>query len=225
MALVTIPNRPIGSDARSIAQMLANFDAVTDQVNGNVDGNNLSLGTRQALGVSDTTAVRRGSSVITASEAPTTSWAVLATPDRVSNIVLPSAGLIKVSYVAFANKTVGTGSNLFAMLVKLNTSQPYGQAGGGMSTLFGRLAISSGLAASRHLIIATSGAAEDGILVTDVGGVGTPTDAQTNGRLVGGFVSIAVNAGTYTVEAQWQRDTATTVSIFARRLYVEAVAF
>lgn len=225
MALATIPNRPIGSDARSIAAMLANFDAITGQLNGNVDGNNLSLGTRQALGVSDTTAIRRGSSIIMTSEAPTTSLAVLATPDRVSNIVLASAGLIKVSYVAFGNKTVGTGANLYNMEFRLNALQPYGQAGGGMSTQFGKFAISSGTAAPRHHIIATSGGAEDGMLITDVGAVGTPTDSPVNGRVVGAFVPVTVPAGTYTVEVRWQRDAATTVGIFARRLYVEAVAF
>jgi hypothetical protein len=37
MTLITIPNRPSGSTVRSIEQILADFDAITDVVNGGLD--------------------------------------------------------------------------------------------------------------------------------------------------------------------------------------------
>jgi hypothetical protein len=40
MAHATIPNRPLGSDPRSIADILANFDAITTQLNGNLGWEN-----------------------------------------------------------------------------------------------------------------------------------------------------------------------------------------
>lgn len=42
MSTITIPNRPAGTDVRSIEQILANFDAITNGVNGNLDTTNLS---------------------------------------------------------------------------------------------------------------------------------------------------------------------------------------
>lgn len=42
MTLITIPNRPAGTDVRSIEQILANFDAITEAVNGNIDYTNLA---------------------------------------------------------------------------------------------------------------------------------------------------------------------------------------
>lgn len=38
MTVVNIPNRPIGSEDRSIAAILADFDAITNVVNGQIDG-------------------------------------------------------------------------------------------------------------------------------------------------------------------------------------------
>lgn len=42
MTAVTIPNRPVGTDARAIALILADFDAITTVVNGQLDHNNLA---------------------------------------------------------------------------------------------------------------------------------------------------------------------------------------
>lgn len=44
MAIVTIPNRPAGTDVRSIAAILANFDAITTDYNGNIDATNIKDG-------------------------------------------------------------------------------------------------------------------------------------------------------------------------------------
>jgi hypothetical protein len=42
MGLVTIPNRPAGTDVRSIEQILADFDAIlTGAVNGHIDATNM----------------------------------------------------------------------------------------------------------------------------------------------------------------------------------------
>src|ERR1700690_2359304 len=44
MTLITIPNRPSGSSVRSIEQILADFDAITAVVNGNLDISNFPAG-------------------------------------------------------------------------------------------------------------------------------------------------------------------------------------
>lgn len=44
MTTIVIPNRPAGGDARSIASLLANFDAITSVVNGNIDSANIASG-------------------------------------------------------------------------------------------------------------------------------------------------------------------------------------
>lgn len=40
MTVAVIPNRPLGSEARSITAILANFDAITKVINGEIDGTN-----------------------------------------------------------------------------------------------------------------------------------------------------------------------------------------
>src|ERR1044072_5259201 len=48
MGSVTIPNRPSGSDTRSIAALIANFDAITDEYNDNIDATNLAVACKPA---------------------------------------------------------------------------------------------------------------------------------------------------------------------------------
>ncbi len=50
MAAITIPNRPLGSDTRVIAQILADFDAILAQANGNLESS-----TNVKVGVSGST--------------------------------------------------------------------------------------------------------------------------------------------------------------------------
>jgi microcystin-dependent protein len=49
MTFVTIPNRPLGSDTRSIEMILADFDAVTAVINGQLDQTNFSNSGQQGL--------------------------------------------------------------------------------------------------------------------------------------------------------------------------------
>jgi hypothetical protein len=42
MTFVTIPNRPLGTDTRSIEMLLADFDAITSTINGGLDAGNMS---------------------------------------------------------------------------------------------------------------------------------------------------------------------------------------
>jgi hypothetical protein len=48
-APVTIPNRPAGTDTRSIAAILADFDAVLNELNGNIDNTHVKVGAAIAL--------------------------------------------------------------------------------------------------------------------------------------------------------------------------------
>lgn len=111
MAQVTIPNRPLGSDTRSIAAMLANFDAITAQFNGSTDGDNLAQAVREAAGINKTGSIRRGKSIIATEESRTNvAYGLLTTPDRVQNVVLPTDGLICVAYHALVKESVSSAA-------------------------------------------------------------------------------------------------------------------
>src|SRR5258707_1268779 len=45
MGFITIPNRPAGNDFKSIEAILADFDAIINVVNGNLDATNMFAGT------------------------------------------------------------------------------------------------------------------------------------------------------------------------------------
>jgi microcystin-dependent protein len=50
MTFVSIPNRPLGTDVRSIEMILADFDAITSVINGGLDQSNMSsLGQQSGL--------------------------------------------------------------------------------------------------------------------------------------------------------------------------------
>jgi hypothetical protein len=108
MATATIPNRPAGTDARSIAQILANFDVITTQLNGNVDGDNLSSATRIALGVDSAGVERRGKSIIATTGTRTNAayGALSDGPDQVSSIVVPADGQLWIQYEALWSESV-----------------------------------------------------------------------------------------------------------------------
>lgn len=81
--------------------------AIVNAINGGLDKDNLLdggitsdklvLAALQALGINSTGVVRRGKSIVATIEARTnTAYGLMATPDRVSGIVLPTDGLIVV---------------------------------------------------------------------------------------------------------------------------------
>jgi microcystin-dependent protein len=49
MTNVTIPNRPLGTDTRSIEMILADFDAITSVINGQLDSGNMSPTGQQSM--------------------------------------------------------------------------------------------------------------------------------------------------------------------------------
>lgn len=213
MTSVNLPNRPIGTDARSIAAILANFDAVLAAVNGGIDGDNLVSTVAQQLGLSSSSVVRRGKSIVNTAESVTGSpHAVLATPDRVSNIVVPSGGLLLVSFWAQIVSSSATGT----ARIYLNNnpvSNVNGPADGQVNS-----SIANG-------ILVTSPAPNwAGLGGLSLYGDSTVSDDLTNGHPVGEFLPIVVNPGTYTVEMRYEK-TAGTVTLSNRKLYVKAEAF
>lgn len=104
----TIPNRPSGGDARSVSPILANFDAVLAALNsfdgGNIQASSLpsgGLADAARLGLTDGGTTRRGKSIIATEESRVNAaFGYLPTPDRVQSVVLPTDGLIVVSYSA-----------------------------------------------------------------------------------------------------------------------------
>lgn len=152
MPTVTIPNRPVGSDVRSIAAILANFDAITSVINGGLDGTNIS---DSSIGVSKTgtgssglaegsfsayrnaalTISRGGVILFDVEEWDISSWYNPATgrytPQR--------AGYYRVSAQTMLNQALPDGDYIYAQLLKNGTEHRRGQTSmqGGSFTSIG----------------------------------------------------------------------------------------
>jgi hypothetical protein len=136
----TIPNRPVGSAVRNIGDIISDFDAVLAALN-NFDGGNVQPGTisgeklsdsvGQATGVSSLTDTRRGKSLVTAGAtsgfAPTT-WQTAPNPCKVSNLKVPSSGLLRVAARCRVFKSSGPVGASIAVglgIVPTGTVVPY----------------------------------------------------------------------------------------------------
>lgn len=224
MTSVNLPNRPIGTDARSIAAILANFDAVLAAVNGGIDGDNLAPSVARAVGVSDSSVVRRGSALIAASESITnSSFATLATPDQVANIVVPTNGILLVSYWARVEKTAGASGDGCSVGVYLGNN-PVRDIDGHSSAQMSTGTVCSGSSANvAKVFTGTNPSVGYGALLNFQNSA--VVDDTTNGHVIGMFVPIIVAPGTYTVNVKYQKIGSPTMAAANRRLYVEAKSY
>lgn len=221
---MTVPTDPFtfndgGSQVASGVQVNSRFAPLYAALNGALDVDNLLAAVKDKLGLSDATTVRRGKSIIVASEARTNvAYGLLTTPDQVSNVVLPQDGLILVTFQAIWNNTISSAGRA---AIFLNGVQ---------------LAI--GKSASVPVVQEATGGVggADAPLCSTVSGLlsgdstGTQSTEVTTGQLValsgniGGACAIFAAAGTYNVSVQF-RATSGTVNVQRRKLWVEARAF
>lgn len=225
MPLATLPKTITPGTPENASDVQSNDAALLAALNGQLDGDNLTAAAARAAGISDSTNIRRGSSIIATGETITNAaYATLTTPDRVSSVVVPSSGLVSISFWAAIAKAVGTAGDTISAAVFLGANQVMNITGGAvMSTgVFG-----SGISAGGNGILFTG-------VTTPALGPGVPdmnvyvaagTDDTVNGHPVGGFVWLRVAPGTYTVEVRYKRTGTATFTASNRLLYVEAKSY
>lgn len=164
--------------------------------------------------------VRRGKSIIATQETTTSAtYTTLTTPDQVSNVVLPTDGLIVVGFQAYA-KTDVNASGRAAIFLGANQLKGPGTVPAVVETP----AFSSG-ANDWSVVVSTS----VGLTRDSTGSVTSPAVVTTGmvlppPLLGGGLCSIWAAAGTYTVSVQWKTSSGT-LTAKERRLWVWTMGF
>jgi hypothetical protein len=203
---------------------------IQNWANGGIDTNNLhptragitaaqlASAIADASGINDGTTVRRGKSIIATEETRTnTAYGTLPTPDRVQSVVLPTDGLLRISYQAlWRNSVASTG--LAAVFV--GATQPSVATGVGAPVVQAAFGASTAFWAT--LASTPGGLSGVDAKVADESQVGT----QIVGTSIaaGGWFEIFAPAGTYNVTVQFKSSSGT-VSVKQRKLWVEAVAY
>jgi hypothetical protein len=224
---VQIPTAGIADGAITTPKLSASL--TTTPTDGSVTTAKLAAGAVTAdtladavrLGLTDSSSTRRGKSIIATSETRTnTVYGTMPTADQVSNIVLPTDGLIVIGYQAlWANSVVSTArAGLFIGANQLvigggNGTAPLAistEAGGGGDTSFDTLSSFGGgltcSAGSSDMTEATTGQV--------VGASGTNS----------GVAYVFAAAGTYTISVQFKSSSGT-VTVKNRHLWVWTIGF
>lgn len=216
---VTLPFTLTNGTSADADQVMADFNALRTAVN-DLDGDNLSAATAALLGLSQAGTVRGGKSVIATSETRTNgAYGVLTTPDRVSGVVLPTDGLLIVSYKALWKESVA-GSAYAAIFLGAVQLLPLENTGaGGVASNTGMISSGGASVANRFGTLRSS---PDRLLSSQttadaaVGATGQVADS--------GSIEIEAAAGTYDVSVQFGSSSGT-VTVKNRKLRVRALAF
>jgi hypothetical protein len=217
----SIPNRPSGSDVRSVGAIITDFDAVLAALN-SFDGGNLQANSVLAaaiadaarLGLTDGATVRRGKSIIATTESRTNvAYGTLATPDKVAGLVLPTDGLIFVSYQATWQESV-LGAARAAIFIGANQLKTW---------------LTGAAPAAQETQVANVGAATDTPLITIPQGLNSSGNAAytgdvTTGQSIGVTGPIKAAAGTYDISVQF-KSTSGSVTAKNRELRVWSMGF
>lgn len=220
---VTSPK--IAADAVGSSEIAASAVGTTELASAAVSRDKLDASTvADIAGVSTTSVVRRGKSIIDTEESRTnTAYGTLTTPDQVSNVVLPTDGLIALAFFArFKSSVNGAGSaSLFLegnRVIIGNSGVPNEAFTNMTDTYFGLHSYAAGLARGTGVgSLVTTGASVGGELVNlDL------TDGDNIGS--GGICYIFATAGTYTVSVRFKA-TSGSVTARERKLWVWTTGF
>lgn len=222
MASISFPFTLTAGQPENVNQLNSNLAAISAQVNGNIDNTNLASAESAILGLSQSGAVRRGKSIIATSEARTnTAYGLLTTPDRVSNLVLPTDGLIVIGFKAEWSESV-IGAARAALFIGSNQLK------------VGSSAASPGV---QETGARTGNANTFNLLTTYGSGLSTVdsntayTGDVTTGQVVGqsttgqaGPCFVFAAAGTYDITVQYKSSSGT-VTAKNRKLWVWTIGF
>lgn len=211
MSSLSLPWDEQGGQPQNINHVMENDEALRDKINGNLDADNLTPAEAAKLGLSAGTTIRRGKSIIATEEARTnTAYGLMATPDRVSGIVLPTDGLICVAYTALWKSSV-LNAGLAAIFVGAN-----------------QLRVPSSAVAVQEVIGTTANVYHNlytqGKGLSSQGSGTDMIDPATTGQILGtgdgtGPVAIFAAAGTYDVSVQFKASSGS-VTAKHRKLWV-----
>jgi hypothetical protein len=199
---------------------------------------------REKLGVSDTSLARRGSSIIPTEEGRTSStFGLLTHPDQVLDVVLPTDGLIFISYFAlWKESTVGQahaalfldgpgGLNQLAV-DSVESSTPsisaaealISGAAGTQDRYVPLVAYPGGLGSNDG---SSSNTPSNGASVLTTGQAVAAAVADSNSGLAkrGGLLAVFAGAGTYDVSVRFRATGGATVTAKERRLWVWTMGF
>lgn len=163
---------------------------------------------------------KRGKLNIATSESTSaTSYAYnnLATPDRITQVVVPADALLLIAYQAIWNNTVASNGRA---AIFIGANQIKGGIGTGAPTV-----MEATSASSTDDDVLTS--ALGGFGLESGGGAGAATEVTTgqalgiNGSRAGGFITVFAAAGTYDVSVQFKNNAAGTTTVSKRHLWVE----
>jgi hypothetical protein len=207
----------LAADSVGASEIAANSVGASEMADDAVGQEELTTALAEKLGVSESSTVRRGTSIITTEESRTnTAYDTLTTPDQVQDVVLPANGLIVVAYQALVKSSVNAagsialfiGSNQLKYRAPSLTLQSTGTVGTDAYA-----PISS---APQGLLVDTADSASDVTTGQAVASSGTAG--------YGGPCFIFAAAGTYTVSVQFKA-TSGSVTAKQRKLWVWTMAF
>lgn len=256
MTQINIPHRPNPGDPEDIGQILADFDAITNVVNSDLRDDNISAlaaiaaaklatAVKEAAGLNDGTTVRRGKSIIATEESRTNvAYGLLTTPDRVSSIVLPTGGLLRILFIAEAKESVA-GAGRAAIIVGDTLLRAASHAPHRVldDTMEQEASLQDVDAANTYNILTTfpgglvggssvvtgstsGGAGDNPRVVATVSASADPYVARAGAVDLdqGGFCIVEAAAGTYDVSVQFKSSSGS-VTVKNRKLWVEAIGF
>lgn len=203
-------------DALEAAPVQGNFESIRDVLNGDVDANNLSATTRQKMGLSDDSTVRRGSSIVATTEGTaSTSFTTLTTPDQVASVSVPSPGLLTVFFEA---QWLGDGNSQAAIFLNETQVQVIDATAGTIAVQ--KASHPGGGTPFYNVLYATAGG-----LATTSAGADVAADVTTGQALHSDGCRIRVAAGSYTVSIRFRNTTGAFTTIRSRDLYVKAEGY
>jgi hypothetical protein len=207
-------------DSTEDPKLASDMTTLQNWGNGNIDPADVKAAFAQSAGMNQAGQTVKGSSIIAASQSTgSTSFTTLGTPDQVTGIVLPSAGLIQVWYQATWQESVSSAASaaIFVGGNQLKTAgipSPVVQSAG----IGGTAAEPSPLATYGNGVISLGNINYTGDVTTGMAiGAGLSNQA-------GAPCNIFAAAGTYTISVQFKASSGT-VTVSNRRLYALALSF
>lgn len=229
MGTLSYPFTLVAGQPENVNQLNSNLAAVATVLNGSVDATNLASGAVDVaelattlaafLGVTQSGTVRRGKSIIATEEARTNvAYGTLTTPDQVSNVVLPTAGLLCVAFQGMWKESVN-GAARAAVFLSANQLKY-----SGVSTAPAVVETANNANANIYESLGsyTLGLQGNGVATDYTGDV--TTGQIVGAATVGGFMTIQAAAGTYDVSIQFKASSGS-VTAKNRSLWVWTMGF
>lgn len=225
MTQLTYSHSLVAGTPENVNDVQDMFDDVETLVNGNLDEINLHSTIKTTLGVTDVATVRGGVSIIDTDESRTnTSFGLLTTPDRVSNVEVPPNGVLYIKFYC-QMKSSAAGSNAQVALF-LGATQLQRASGNGYTPV--QISGNSGAAGGDWYHISTDAS---GLMSDTTGFSSTMAVPPTTGTVLGvsratpainaaGTCEVYVAAGTYDVSVQFLGLGVTTTNARRRKLWV-----